>query len=131
MITVVGVQQQLPLPRGSLTYVSWNAQYRPTREWELRIWHRHEGDVGVCPSVDVYTDLVAAEMEEILEWLMESINDQWLLTGFVCRPLAGDSEKLSPAEPVVAAPVDVAPYGDLGERREDLPALDVDPLPGG
>ena len=109
-------QLSLPLPRGSLDYVSFAAHYQRPYGWVLKTWHRHAGDLPVCERKDVYESLTTQEMADIVCAVMGSANSQFYLRGGVCTPSGGDPEELRAAEPVVDAPVDIAPDGDLHPR---------------
>lgn len=79
-------QLPLPLPRGSLDYVSFSAHYRRNEGWELRTWHGHSGSLTVCERKDVYEGLTTIEMVDVCLAIMGSANSQWYLRGGVCSP---------------------------------------------
>jgi len=79
-------QPQLPLPRGSLDYVSFSAHYRRNEGWELRTWHGHSGTLTVCERKDVYEGLTTEEMVDVCLGIMGSANSQWFLQGGICTP---------------------------------------------
>jgi hypothetical protein len=86
------VQPELPLPRGSLDYVSFSAHYRRNEGWELRTWHGHSGCITVCERKDVYEGLTTNEMVDVCLGIMGSANSQWFLRGGICTPSDGDTE---------------------------------------
>lgn len=86
------VQPELPLPRGSLDYVSFSAHYRRNEGWELRTWHGHAGTLTVCERKDVYEGLTTEEMVDVCLGIMGSANSQWFLRGGICTPSGSDAE---------------------------------------
>ena len=79
-------QPELPLPRGSLDYVSFSAHYRRGEGWELRTWHGHAGCLTTCERKDVYEGLTTEEMCDVALAIMGSANSQWYLRGGICSP---------------------------------------------
>jgi hypothetical protein len=80
------VQLPLPLPRGSLDYVSFAAHYQRPYGWVLRTWHRHSGDLQVCERKDLYESLTTTEMQDVVCAVMGSANSQWYMRGGICVP---------------------------------------------
>jgi hypothetical protein len=79
-------QPELPLPRGSLDYVSFSAHYRRGEGWELRTWHGHAGTLTTCERKDVYEGLTTEELCDVATAIMGSANSQWYLRGGICSP---------------------------------------------
>lgn len=80
------LQLELPLPRGSLDYVSFSAHYQRPYGWVLQTWHRHSGAINLCERKDVYHGLTTREMEDVVCAVMGSANSQFFLRGGLCVP---------------------------------------------
>lgn len=56
----------LPLPRGSLTYLSIQMGYVKHQGWYARIWHKHDGEVELCGPAVEYDSLDLDELVDVV-----------------------------------------------------------------
>lgn len=82
----IGEQLGIDLDRGSKVVMTFLCHYDRASGWSLRAIHRHSGELSQCPSIDVYRELGALELAQILEDLVAGSAGPFQLHGGVCSP---------------------------------------------
>jgi hypothetical protein len=83
------VQPPLPLLQGSWDYWSISCHYVRHQGWNVRMWHGHDGQRGVCPSSDTYEALTNGELGDVLDAVAAQAAGPHILEDGRCSPRKG------------------------------------------
>lgn len=81
-----GVQLAMDLPKGALNRISFTLHHDRSVGWSVRVWHRHDGELAMCPYISTYEKLTLTEAIDVLCESVLPANGQYEVREGRCSP---------------------------------------------
>lgn len=80
-------QEQMHLDRGRVVILNAFVWRQEDGSWHVRLVHRHEGELAMCPGHVAYSNLTTLELADVLQGHVDWLDGRFSLVAGECHPL--------------------------------------------